>query len=153
MLKEGDKAPNITLPLPDGSATSVADQAGKVLVLYFYPKDDTPGCTTEAQSFTALAADFAEAGAVVIGVSKDSAARHRNFIDKYGLKVQLASDDDGAICEAYGTWIEKTLYGRNYMGIDRATFLIAGDGTIARIWRKVKVKGHAEDVLAAAQAL
>ena len=153
MLKEGDMAPNVTLPLPDGSATSVADQAGKILVLYFYPKDDTPGCTTEAQGFTALADDFAKAGAVIIGVSKDSAARHQKFIGKYGLKVQLASDDDGGICEAYGTWIEKTLYGRNYMGIDRATFLIGKDGKIARIWRKVKVKGHADEVLAAAKAL
>ena len=153
MLKEGDEAPNITLPLPDGSSTSVSDQAGKILVLYFYPKDDTPGCTTEAQSFTALADDFARAGATVIGVSKDSAARHQKFIGKYGLKVQLASDEDGAICEAYGTWIEKKLYGREYMGIDRATFLIGKDGRIAKIWRKVKVKGHADEVLEAAKAL
>lgn len=153
MLQEGDKAPNVTLPLPDGSSTSVADQAGRLLVLYFYPKDDTPGCTTEAQSFTALADDFARAGATIIGVSKDKPARHQKFIDKYGLKLQLASDSDDSICEAYGTWIEKTLYGRNYMGIDRATFLIGKDGTIVKIWRKVKVKGHAEDVLAAAKAL
>lgn len=153
MLKEGDEAPNVTLPLPDGSSTSVADQAGKILVLYFYPKDDTPGCTTEAQAFTALADDFASAGTTIIGVSKDSAARHRKFIDKYGLGFQLASDNDGGICEAYGTWIEKTLYGRNYMGIDRATFLIGKDGKIAKIWRKVKVKGHADEVLAAARGL
>jgi peroxiredoxin Q/BCP len=153
MLKEGDQAPDVTLELPDGSTTSVAAQAGKILVLYFYPKDDTPGCTTEAQGFTALAEDFARAGATIIGVSKDSAARHRKFIDKYGLKLMLASDNDGAVCEAYGTWIEKSLYGRQYMGIDRATFLIGKDGRIARIWRKVKVKGHAEEVLAAAQAL
>lgn len=153
MLKEGDKAPNVTLPLPDGSATSVADQASKVLVLYFYPKDDTPGCTTEAKDFTALADDFASAGATIIGVSKDTPAKHQKFIDKYGLKLGLASDGDGGICEAYGTWIEKTLYGRDYMGIDRATFLIGKDGTIARIWRKVKVKGHAEEVLAAVRGL
>lgn len=153
MLNEGDKAPNVTLDLPDGSKTSVAEQAGKVLVLYFYPKDDTPGCTTEAQGFSALADDFAQAGATVVGVSKDTPAKHQKFIDKYGLKLRLASDGDGSVCEAYGTWIEKTLYGRNYMGIDRATFLIGKDGTIARIWRKVKVKGHAEAVLAAAQAL
>jgi peroxiredoxin Q/BCP len=153
MLNEGDKAPNVTLDLPDGSKTSVADQAGKILVLYFYPKDDTPGCTTEAQGFTALADDFAKAGAGVIGVSKDTPAKHQKFIDKYGLKLRLASDTDGSVCEAYGTWIEKKLYGREYMGIDRATFLIGKDGTIARIWRKVKVKGHAEEVLAAAQAL
>jgi peroxiredoxin Q/BCP len=153
MLKEGDKAPNVTLDLPDGSKTSVAEQAGKILVLYFYPKDDTPGCTTEAQGFTALADDFAKAGATIIGVSKDSAARHQKFIDKYGLKIRLASDGDGSVCEAFGTWIEKSLYGRQYMGIDRATFLIGKDGTIARIWRKVKVKGHAEDVLAVAKTL
>ena len=153
MLEQGDKAPNVPLPLPDGTTTSVAGQAGRTLVLYFYPKDDTPGCTTEAQSFTALAGEFAKAGATIIGVSKDSAARHKKFSDKYGLKFQLASDGDGRICEAYGTWIEKSLYGRNYMGIDRATFLIDRDGTIARIWRKVKVKGHAEEVLAAAKAL
>src|SRR5215218_2940356 len=127
MLKEGDHAPNVTLPLPDGGSTSVADHAGRILVVYFYPKDDTPGCTTEAQSFTALADEFAKAGATIIGVSKDNAARHQKFIGKYDLKVQLASDDDGAICEAYGTWIEKNLYGRNYMGIDRATFLIGRD--------------------------
>jgi len=153
MLKDGDHAPDVTLALHDGSMTRVADQAGKVLILYFYPKDDTPGCTTEAQSFTALADDFTSANATIIGVSKDSPARHKKFIDKYGLKVALASDGDGSVCEAYGTWIEKTLYGRNYMGIDRATFLIAKDGRIARIWRKVKVKGHAEEVLAAARAL
>ena len=153
MLKEGNKAPDVKLAMPDGSATSVAAQAGGILVLYFYPKDDTPGCTTEAQGFTALAGDFAAAGATIIGVSKDSAARHRKFIDKYGLKLTLASDEDGAVCEAYGTWIEKKLYGREYMGIDRATFLIGKDGKIARIWRKVKVKGHAEEVLAAVKAL
>lgn len=153
MLKEGDKAPNVKLDLPDGSATSLADQAGKPLVLYFYPKDDTPGCTTEAQDFTALAGDFAKAGTAVIGVSKDTAAKHQKFIDKHGLKIILASDTDGAVCEAYGTWIEKKLYGREYMGIDRATFLIGKDGNIARIWRKVKVKGHAQEVLDAARAL
>ena len=153
MLKDGDHAPDVTLALPDGSMTRVADQAGKVLILYFYPKDDTPGCTTEAQSFTALADDFTSANATIIGVSKDSPARHKKFIDKYGLKVALASDGDGSVCEAFGTWIEKPLYGRNYMGIDRATFLIGADGRIARIWRKVKVKGHAEEVLAAVEAI
>ena len=153
MLQPGDKAPNVTLALPDGTTTSVADQAGKNLVLYFYPKDDTPGCTTEAQGFSALADVFAAKGATIIGVSKDTPAKHRKFIDKYGLKIQLASDSDGSVCEAFGTWIEKTLYGRNYMGIDRATFLIGADGRIARIWRKVKVKGHAEEVLAAVEAI
>lgn len=153
MLTEGDKAPDIALPLHDGSMTSIADQAGKILVLYFYPKDDTPGCTTEAQGFTALAGEFASANAVIIGVSKDSPARHQKFIGKYDLKLLLASDEQGDICQAYGTWVEKSLYGRKYMGIDRATFLIGKDGTIARIWRKVKVKGHADEVLAAARAL
>ncbi len=153
VLSERDRAPDVTLPLPDGSSTSVGAQAGHVLVLYFYPKDDTPGCTTEAQAFTTLAPDFAAIGATVIGVSKDNAKKHQKFIDKYGLQIMLASDDDGAICEAYGTWIEKSLYGRLYMGIDRATFLIGKDGTIAKIWRKVKVKGHAEAVLEAAKAI
>jgi len=153
MLKEGDKAPDVRLALADGGVTSVAEQAGRALVLYFYPKDDTPGCTTEAQAFTALADDFAAAGAAIIGVSKDSPARHAKFIGKYGLKIPLASDGDGSVCEAYATWIEKSLYGRNYMGIDRATFLIDKDGTIVRIWRKVKVKGHAEQVLEAVRAL
>jgi len=153
MLNEGDKAPDVKLDLPDGSSTSISAEAGKTLILYFYPKDDTPGCTTEAQAFSALADDFAAAGASVIGVSKDNAARHTKFIGKHGLKLRLASDNDGSVCEAYGTWIEKTLYGRAYMGIDRATFLIDKDGQIARIWRKVKVKGHAEEVLAAAQAI
>jgi len=153
MLKEGDKAPDVKLPLPDGSTTSVGAQAGKILVLYFYPKDDTPGCTNEAKDFTEMAGAFTQAGASIIGVSKDSAARHQKFIGKYGLKVQLASDDDGTICETYGTWIEKKNYGRTYMGIDRSTFLIGKDGKIARIWRKVKVKGHAAEVLEAAKAL
>ena len=151
MLHEGDKAPDVRLPLPDGSSTSVADHLGAPLVLYFYPKDDTPGCTTEAKAFTTLAAEFEAIGATVIGISKDPAKKHQKFIDKHELKVKLASDDDGAICEAYGTWIEKTLYGRNYMGIDRATFLIGKDGGIAKIWRKVKVAGHAEAVLEAAR--
>lgn len=154
MLNEGDKAPNVTLPLPDGSSTSVGAQEGHILVLYFYPKDDTPGCTTEAQAFTALAPDFAKIGATIIGVSKDPPKKHQKFIDKYDLKIALASDDEaGTICEAYGTWIEKTLYGRAYMGIDRATFLIGKDGKIAKIWRKVKVKDHAEAVLEAAKAI
>jgi peroxiredoxin Q/BCP len=153
MLTEGDTAPDVKLELPDGSTTSIADQSGKILILYFYPKDDTPGCTTEAQAFTALAGEFAKTGATIIGVSKDTPAKHRKFIDKYGLTVALASDTDGTVCEAYGAWIEKSLYGRHYMGIDRATFLIGKDGRIAKIWRKVKVKGHAEAVLEAAKAL
>ncbi len=121
-------------------------------MLYFYPKDDTSGCTREAQAFTALAPQFAEAGATVLGVSKDSLASHRKFQAKYDLAVRLGSDPEGAVIERYGSWVEKTLYGRKYMGIDRSTFLIR-DGRIRRIWRKVKVPGHAEAVLEAARNL
>jgi peroxiredoxin Q/BCP len=153
MLNEGDMAPDVALTMADGSIRQLSAWRGKALALYFYPKDDTPGCTTEAQAFTALTDDFAAAGAEVMGVSKDKPAKHEKFIAKYGLKVALASDVDDSVCEAFGTWIEKTLYGRNYMGIDRATFLIDRDGRIVRIWRKVRVKGHADEVLAAAQAL
>lgn len=153
MLNEGDQAPDVTLAMTDGTTRTVSDWRGKALVLYFYPKDDTPGCTTEAQAFTAAIGDFAAAGAAVVGVSKDTPAKHAKFIGKYDLKVELASDVDGLVCEAFDTWIEKSLYGRKYMGIDRATFLIDADGTIARIWRKVKVAGHADAVLTAAQAL
>ena len=152
MLSEGDKAPEVTLALADGAKPLSAWQ-GRALVLYFYPKDDTPGCTTEAKDFSALAADFAAAGADVVGVSKDSPAKHGKFIVKHDLTIPLASDEDGAVCEAFGTWIEKSLYGRQYMGIDRATFLIDGTGTLRRIWRKVKVKGHAEAALEAVKAL
>lgn len=153
MINEGDKAPNVTLALPDGSSTTIADQAGHPLVLYFYPKDDTTGCTAEAQAFTELADRFAAAGATVIGVSKDTARKHQKFIEKYGLKVALASDVDGDVCAAFGTWVEKSMYGRQYMGIERATFLIDRDGGIAKIWRKVKVPGHAAAVLDAVMAL
>jgi len=153
MLNEGDQAPDVTLTMTDGTTRKLSDWRGKALVLYFYPKDDTPGCTTEAQAFTAAIDDFAAAGAAVVGVSKDTAAKHAKFIGKYDLKVELASDVDGLVCEAFGTWIEKSLYGRKYMGIDRATFLIDADGAIARIWRKVKVAGHADAVLTAAHAL
>jgi thioredoxin-dependent peroxiredoxin len=153
MLTEGDPVPDVTLTGMDGARVSPADFRGNKLVLYFYPKDDTSGCTREAQDFTALAADFEKAGTWVLGVSKDSPKSHQKFAGKYDLKVKLASDEDGAVCEAFGTWTEKSLYGRKYMGIERATFLIDRDGTLARIWRKVKVPGHAEEVLAAAQEL
>lgn len=153
MLNEGDQAPDVMLAMTDGTTRTLSDWRGKTLVLYFYPKDDTPGCTTEAQAFTAAIDDFAAAGAAVVGVSKDTAAKHAKFIGKYDLKVDLGSDVDGLVCEAFGTWIEKSLYGRKYMGIDRATFLIDADGKIVRIWRKVKVAGHADAVLTAAQAL
>lgn len=153
MLSEGDRVPDVKLEGLEGQAVSPADFKGQKLVLYFYPKDDTSACTAEAQDFTALAPEFEKAGAWILGVSKDDAKKHRKFIDKYDLKVALATDADGSVCEAFGTWVEKSLYGRKYMGIERATFLIDRDGTIARIWRKVKVKGHAEAVLEAAREL
>ena len=152
MLNEGDSAPDVTLVLADG-AKPLSAWKGGALVLYFYPKDDTPGCTTEAKDFSALAKDFAAAGADIVGVSKDTTAKHGKFVAKHDLTIPLASDEDGAVCDAFGTWIEKSLYGRQYMGIDRATFLIDGEGVIRRIWRKVKVKGHAEAVLEAVKAL
>jgi thioredoxin-dependent peroxiredoxin len=153
MVNEGDMAPDVKLETVDGKIVSPADFHGNKLVLYFYPKDDTSGCTREAQDFSALADEFEETGAWLLGVSKDSRERHRKFIDKYGLKVTLATDRDGAACEAFGTWVEKSMYGRKYMGIDRATFLIDRDGVVKRVWRKVKVPGHAEEVLAAAREL
>ena len=146
-VSEGDKAPDFELETADGPVR-LADFQGRTLVLYFYPKDDTSGCTKEAQEFTALAADFAKAGAKVVGVSKDSVAAHRKFTAKYDLGVSLASDPEGAVIERYGSWVEKSLYGRKYMGIDRSTFLIK-DGVVRRIWRKVKVPGHAQAVLEA----
>ena len=153
MLVEGDKVPDVKMLGADGEAVSPADFKGQKLVLYFYPKDDTSGCTREAQDFTSLAAEFEKAGTWILGVSKDSPEKHAKFTSKYGLKVKLATDPDGSVCEAFGTWGQKSLYGRKYMGIDRATFLIDRDGTVARIWRKVKVAGHAEEVLAAARDL
>ncbi len=152
MLKEGDSAPTARFATAEGEA-SAADYAGRKLIVYFYPKDDTSGCTREAQDFTDLADDFAKAGAVVVGISKDSLASHAKFQTKYGLKVALGSDAEGAVCEAFGTWVEKSMYGKKYMGIERATFLIGSDGKVARIWRKVKVPGHAAEVLEAAKAL
>jgi peroxiredoxin Q/BCP len=149
----GDKAPDFDLAADGGRRANLAELSGKKVVLYFYPKDDTSGCTSEAQAFTAEADAFAEAGAVVIGVSKDSIASHEKFKTKYGLTVHLASDPDGAACEAYGVWVEKSLYGRKYMGIERATYLIGADGFIRGAWRKVKVAGHAQAVLSAAQSL
>jgi thioredoxin-dependent peroxiredoxin len=137
----------------DGSTRSTADYAGKKLVLYFYPKDDTSGCTREAQDFSAMAADFAKAGAAVVGISKDSVKSHAKFIAKYDLAVELGSDEPGDVCEAFGVWVKKSMYGREYMGIERATFLIGTDGKIAQVWRKVKVTGHATAVLEAVKAL
>ena len=153
MLNVGDPVPDVTLTGMDGAPLSLAAFKGNKLVLYFYPKDDTSGCTREAQDFTALASEFEKVGTWILGVSKDDPKKHQKFTEKYELKVGLASDMDGSVCEAFGTWGEKSLYGRKYMGIERATFLIDRDGTVARVWRKVKVPGHAEEVLAEARAL
>ena len=152
-MTEGDIAADFTAPTQDGTALTLSSLRGAPVVLYFYPKDDTPGCTTEARDFTTLAADFAARGTMVIGVSKDSVARHGKFVARHGLAVTLVSDEVGDICETYGVWGEKRMYGRTYMGITRTTFLIDAAGRIARIWPKVSVKGHADEVLAAAQAL
>ncbi|URW76892.1 peroxiredoxin [Sphingomonas donggukensis] len=152
-MTEGDAIPDVTLAGADGPIR-LADYRGAPLVVYFYPKDDTPGCTREAQDFSVLAADFAAAGVAVLGVSKDSPAKHAKFAAKHGLTIPLASDDDAnTVLGAFGAWQEKSLYGRKYMGIDRSTFLFGADGTLVRAWRKVKVAGHAEQVLAAARAL
>jgi thioredoxin-dependent peroxiredoxin len=149
----GTLAPDFTLPRDGGADVTLSGfRPGKV-VLYFYPKDDTPGCTLEAQDFTARLADFADAGTTVIGISKDSVKAHDKFCKKQGLGIILASDEHGQTCEDYGVWVEKSMYGKTYMGVERSTFLIAGDGTIARVWNKVSVKGHADEVLAAAKAL
>jgi peroxiredoxin Q/BCP len=144
-IKEGAKAPDFELESA-GGPVRLSDFAGKTLVVYFYPKDDTTGCTMEAQQFSALAPEFEKAGATVIGVSKDSVKSHEKFAGKYGLTVRLGSDPEGHVIERFGSWVQKSLYGRQYMGIDRSTFLIK-DGTIHKIWRKVKVAGHAQTVL------
>ena len=146
-LKPGDPAPPFDLPTAGGGRVSLASLKGKRVVLYFYPKDDTPGCTREALSFTEKAKQFAAAKTTVVGVSRDSVAKHDKFVAKHGLNVELASDEDGKVCEAYGVWVEKSLYGRTYMGVERATFLIDPKGRIEHVWRKVKVSGHVEDVL------
>jgi peroxiredoxin Q/BCP len=148
-LQPGDAAPDFDLPSDGGGHVRLADFKGKKLVLYFYPKDDTSGCTSEAQAFTAAADEFKAAGAAVVGVSKDSVKSHDKFKAKYELNFPLGSDAEGAAVEAYGVWVEKSMYGRKYMGIERATYLIDGAGRIAKVWRKVKVTGHAADVLKA----
>ena len=153
MLDVGDAVPEVTLKDADGADFTLARYRGKPLVVYFYPKADTPGCTSEAKDFTALAADFAALGVPVVGISRDKPARLKKFAEKYGLTVRLASDEPGEMCEAFGTWVEKSLYGRKYMGIERASFLVGADGKIQRIWPKVKVKGHAAEVLEAAKSL
>jgi peroxiredoxin Q/BCP len=150
MINEGDRAPDLELAASDGSRVRLASP-GQPLVLYFYPKDDTSGCTREAQDFTAQASEFAKAGVKVIGVSRDPMKSHEKFIGKYGLAVPLASDEDGRISDAFGTWVQKSMYGRKYMGMERATYLIDADGRVVKAWRKVKVPGHADEVLEAAR--
>jgi len=152
MISEGDKAPAITVTASDGGRVDLASP-GQPLVLYFYPKDDTSGCTLEAQNFTQLAPDFKAAGVKVIGVSRDSMKSHEKFIGKYSLAVPLVSDEDGRVSDAFGTWVEKSMYGRKYMGMERATYLIGADGSILKAWRKVKVPNHAREVLTAAREL
>jgi peroxiredoxin Q/BCP len=152
MSLEGQIAPDFTLPRDGGGEITLSSLYPKKVVLYFYPKDDTSGCTKEAQGFTERKAEFDAAGAVVVGVSKDTAAKHDKFIAKYDLDVMLASDAEGDVCERYGTWVEKSMYGKSYMGIERATFLIGGDGKVLKEWRKVKVPGHVDAVLDAVKA-
>ena len=152
MINEGDTAPSLTVTTTDAGSLDIG-APGQPLVLYFYPKDDTSGCTREAQDFTALAGDYAKAGVRVVGVSRDPMKSHDKFIGKYGLTVPLVSDEDGRISEAFGTWVEKSMYGRKYMGMERATFLIGADGRVLKVWRKVKVPNHATEVLKAAREL
>jgi len=152
-LEPGAPAPDFNLPTDGRDGASLAALKGKIVVMYFYPKDDTSGCTSEAVAFSESKAAFDAAGAMVIGVSKDSVASHAKFRAKYDLTIELASDVDGEVVEAYGVWIEKSMYGRKYMGIDRSTFLIDRQGVIQRVWRKVKVPGHVQEVLEAVQAL
>jgi thioredoxin-dependent peroxiredoxin len=151
-ITEGAPAPDFSLPTDTGTV-SLAALKGRKVVLYFYPKDDTPGCTNEAQQFSQAAEEFAAADTVVVGVSRDSVKRHANFRKKYALTVELGADDDGKVTEAYGVWVEKSLYGRQYMGIERATFLIDRQGVVRKVWRKVKVPGHVQDALQATQAI
>lgn len=148
MLKEGDKAPSFSLPSDNGETISLKDLKGKTVVLYFYPKDMTPGCTQEACDFRDAQAKFKKSNAVVLGVSKDSVERHVKFQEKYDLNFPLLSDEDGSVCEAYGVWKQKSLYGKKFMGIERTTFIIGPTGKIEKIYPKVKVKGHAEEILA-----
>ncbi len=152
-ITQGSKAPPFTLPATDGRTVSLEGLKGRKVVLYFYPKDDTSGCTLEAQNFQALKRDFAAADTEIVGVSPDGLKSHDKFRAKYGLDLTLASDEEKTMLEAYGVWAEKSMYGRKYMGVERTTVLIDRDGTIARVWNKVKVPGHAEEVLEAARAL
>ena len=152
-VNEGDKAPEFSMPTDSGGTISLKDLKGRPVVLYFYPKDSTPGCTKEACAFRDLMPDFSKIDAEIIGVSKDSVKRHENFKAKNELPFTLASDEDGDVCETYGVWAEKSMYGRKFMGIERTTFLIDGKGRVRKVWRKVKVPGHAEEVLDATRTL
>lgn len=152
-LEIGKKAPSFTLATNGDGKVSLKDYVGKKLVLYFYPKDDTPGCTKQAIGFTEKRTAFKRAGIEILGVSKDNVAKHDKFISKHDLKIDLGADEDGKVVEKYGVWVEKNMYGKKYMGIERATFLIDEKGKIAKIWRKVKVAGHIEDVLSAAKEI
>ena len=149
----GDSLPDLDLVLPDGARTALRDRVGRIFVLYFYPKDDTSGCTREAQDFSALRVDFDALGADVLGVSRDTPAKHQKFIAKYDLAVPLASDEDAVVLEAFGVWVEKQMYGKTYMGIERATFLFDAKGVLVRAWRKVRVPGHVAEVLEAVRAI
>jgi peroxiredoxin Q/BCP len=150
----GSLLPDIAMTSPDGGSVKPSDFAGRKLVLFFYPKDDTPGCTTENKDFTALAAEFEAAGTALLGISKDPPKKHLKFIEKHALAAPLASDaEEGGLSDALSIWTEKSMYGRTYMGMERTTYLVGPDGKIAQVWSKVKVKGHAEEVLAAAKAL
>lgn len=153
MITDGKPAPDFTLPADDGSSISLRKLKGKMVVLYFYPKDDTSGCTQEAKAFSCLADRFEQAGAAVVGVSPDSVKSHQKFRAKHDLSVRLAADEEKTVADLYGVWVEKSMYGRKYMGVERSTFLIDKSGKIARSWRKVKVPGHAEEVLGAVEAL
>ena len=152
-IEEGAKAPAFTLEMDDGEKLSLKDLKGQKVVLYFYPRDDTPGCTKEAIAFSEDLAKFKRAGAAVIGVSKDSIAKHQKFRDKHGLKVALGSDENSDVAENFGVWVEKNMYGKKYMGIERSTFLIDEKGVVRKVWRKVKVPGHSEAVLEAVKGL
>jgi len=148
-LSVGDKAPNFSMPSDNDGTVSLSDYKDKFLILYFYPKDDTPGCTKEAIGFSQMKEDFDELGADILGISKDTAAKHDKFIAKHDLSVRLGSDEDGKMIESYGVWVEKNMYGKKYMGIERATYLIGPNGKVLEIWRKVRVKNHVEAVLTA----
>ena len=153
MISIGDNAPQFTLSTNGEGQFSLADAAGKYLILYFYPKDDTPGCTKEAIGFSEASTAFDAQNALVVGVSRDTVKKHDKFVGKYDLRIPLISDEEGSLCEAFSTWVEKSMYGKTYMGIERATFLISPDGKVLHIWRKVKVRGHVEEVLAQLQSL